>query len=69
MDKTFIYYSPSNKEIVAIVAATSAQAKVLLIGIVAGNIIKDDYYLAASCNNEFGGSAIINLDIFDNLSK
>jgi len=63
--KTFMFYSPSNKEVIAIVANTSQEASILLIKEVENQIIKDDYYLATSCEHKYKAVAAINLESFD----
>jgi hypothetical protein len=61
-----MFYSPSNKEVIAIVANTSQEASILLIKEVENQIIKDDYYLATSCEHKYGAvAATINLESFD----
>lgn len=65
--KTFIYYSPSNKEIIAIVAKTSQEAAVKVVHTISNKIIRDDYYLATSVNHVQGSIEAVDLDMFDSL--
>lgn len=64
--KTFIFYSPLNKEVIAIVANSGKEASVLLIKEIENKIIKDDYLLITSCDHKYGAcAASLNLETYD----
>lgn len=54
--KTYLFYSPSNKEVIAICAEYTAQAINILdkLNTATGKIIKDDYIYASSLKCEVG---------------
>ena len=64
--KTFIYYSPSKKDVIAIVAENTLMACGLLLE-ETKSIMSNDYYLTNSVEHKIGKCGTFSTEMFDTL--